>query len=1474
MKKNNIEDIYQLSPMQQGMLYHALYAPHSGVYCQQFSCTFTGKLDVQAFEQAWQQVVARHVVLRTAFIWERQDQPLQVVYRQVKLPVEIYSWLDLSPDEQQQQLKAFLEKDRQLGFEVSKAPLMRLTLIQMSSDVYQFLWSYHHILIDGWSLPLVLKEVLSFYQSLSQKQDLHLQPSRSYREYIVWLHKQNLALAEEFWRKTLKGFAAPTPFGVEKAHQTSLQESDSEQYVELSSATTAALLSLARHHQLTLNTLVQAAWAILLWRYSGDTDVVFGMTVSGRSAAISGMESIVGLFINTLPIRMRVCADETLVVWLKQIHKQLFEISQYEYSPLVQIQEWSDVSRGLPLFESIVVFENYPVDAAVQQQNQNLHVSNVRILEKTNYPLTLIAVPGAQLSLRLMYDTQRFEASAVARMVRHFQTLLEAIANHPHQKLSDIPLLNVAEQHQILVEWNKTQADYPKQLCIHQLFEQQVERTPDAVALVFEDQQLTYSELNTKANQLAHYLLSLGVGPEVLVGLCVERSIDMVVGVLGILKAGGAYLPVDPAYPRDRLAFMLEDACVPVLLTQEQLITTLPEHKAKVVCLDTDLPVIAQESKSNPHSNVTSEHLVYVIYTSGSTGKPKGVQILHGALVNFLSAMRDTLGLTQKDILLSVTTLSFDIAALELYLPLIVGASLVVTRREVASDGIELLRRLSSFGATVMQATPATWRLLLASGWHNDSGQLQILCGGEALHDELANQLIERCTRLWNLYGPTETTIWSAAHKVKTLNGISLTDGIVSIGRPIANTQFYILNKHLQPTPVGVPGELHIGGVTLARGYLNRPELTALKFIPNPFSDEPGARLYKTGDLVRYKVDGSLEYLGRIDEQVKIRGFRIELGEIEALLNQHSNVRESVVIVSEDNTGEKRLVTYIVPNQEQIPTINDLRSFLKQKLPEYMVPTAFVMLSALPLTPNGKVDRKVLPAPESAQPELEKTFVAPRTQTEEVLAGIWTQVLHKEQVSVNDNFFDLGGHSLSATQLMFRVQNTFKIKLSLQTLLETPTVVRMAQVIDLIRQEKQTPTAAISVADLNAEAVLDDTICPASIAIKQIAEPAYIFLTGATGFLGAFLLYELLQQTNAVIYCLVRSSNEKEGKKKIQVNLESYSLWNECFSSRIISVLGDLSQPLLGLSNQQFQLLASTIDVIYHNGALVNFVEPYHKLKAPNVLGTQEVLRLASQIKVKPVHYISTFSVLSSAEPTEDKLFRFRENDSLDLGGSLIGGYEQSKWVAEKLVTIAGSRGLPVCIYRPGRVSGHSQTGICKTDDLISRTIKGCIQLGSAPDLDIIPVDLTPVDYVSQSIVYLSKQKQLLGETFHILNPFPSHWSNLVTWIRSFGYSLQVISYDKWRAELLRVAEHSSENALYPVMHMFSEEAPDNSIKIEFDCQNTLNGLAGTSISCPQINAKLLNTYLSYYVRSGFLEAPQQIDKVELNNEPRTIFTQ
>jgi amino acid adenylation domain-containing protein len=660
------------------------------------------------------------------------------------------------------------------------------------------------------------------------------------------------------------------------------------------------------------------------------------------------------------------------------------------------------------------------------------------------YDLTLSAREAtAGLRLTLEYNTDLFRAATITRMLGHLRTLLEGCVTDPDRRLSELPLLTDAERNQLLVESAGTEANDDRPT-VQALFEEQAALTPDAVAVVGVGEELTYGELDRRANQLARYLRASGVGPEVPVGICLERSPRLLVGLLGILKAGGAYLPLDPGYPAARLGFMLADAKVRLLVTQARVREQLPPSDATVLCLDVDADRIARESSERIDGGVTADHLAYVIYTSGSTGRPKGVQIPHRAVVNFLTSMQRVPGLGRQDTLLAVTTLAFDIAGLELLLPLTVGARCVIAADEVAKDGRRLADTLTRSGATVMQATPAGWQLLVEAGWAGTPG-LRAFCGGEALPSILADQLLTRCGSLWNLYGPTETTIWSAVGPVRS-------GAPVGIGRPIANTRLYLLDRRLHPVPIGVAGELFIAGSGLARGYLNRPGLTAERFLPDPFSREPGARVYRTGDLMRYRADGSLEFLGRTDHQVKLRGFRIELGEIEAVLVQHPAVRQAVSLVREDAPGDKRLIAWVVPAPGKPPTIGELRGYLQRELPEHMLPSAVVLLDAIPLTPGFKLDRAALPEPDWGRLELVESYVAPRSPTEQALADLWAALLRVERVGVHDNFFELGGHSLLATLMMARVQAAAGVELPLRALFEDPTVQGMAQRIETIHR--------------------------------------------------------------------------------------------------------------------------------------------------------------------------------------------------------------------------------------------------------------------------------------------------------------------------------------------------------------------------------------------------------------------------------------
>jgi amino acid adenylation domain-containing protein len=1029
------------------------------MYSVQWSCTLHGNLHVSAFKRAWQRVVDRHTVLRTVFSWDLRDEPFQVVFRDAELPWRQHDWRRMSSVEQEQHLEAFFEEDRKQGFELSKAPLMRLTLIQLAENVSQCVWSLHHLLLDGWSRPLLLQEVFQMYDAFCTGRELRLDVSHPYGDYIAWLQRQDLSQAGQFWRQMLKGFTTPTVLNVRKDHgsSSSKKESSAEQSMRLSAAETAALQALAQQHYLSLNTLVQGAWALLLSRYSGQEDVVFGATVAGRPTDLVGSESMIGLFINTLPVRARVSPEVLLLPWLQELQSQQVEARQYVYSSLVQVQGWSDVLRGLPLFESLLVFENYPARTAIQEWNSSLDIRHVRVVSSTNYPLTVVAVPGPELTLRIGYQCDRFTTAMITRILRHLRTLLEGMLANPAQRLTDLPMLTASERHQLLVEQNNTSRAYPQDMCLHQWFEAQVARTPDALAVVFEDQALTYQELNILANQLAHHLQALGVGPEVLVGICVERSFESVVGLLGILKAGGAYVPVDPTYPEGRQAFILADAQIRVLLTQQKLIPGLPKNEAHVVCLDADWESIAQESKENLDSGAMVDNLAYVIYTSGSTGKPKGVMIEQRSLVNYIYWFKDTVfGKTRPSIPL-VTNLTFDASLKQLFAPLLFGHQVWVLSSEVVSQPGVLVQALQTRSKVMLNCVPSLWEAVLDT---IDSGQAELLgksltsllLGGERVTMDLINRTLAVLPHLqiWNLYGPTEATANASAARI--VSGDDIT-----IGRPIANTQLYIMNSHVQPVPLGLPGELYIGGAGLARGYLNRPTLTAKRFIPDPFSSMPGARLYKTGDLARYLPDGTIEFLGRLDNQVKIRGYRIELGEVEATLEGHRAVRQAVVRVWGDTASDRRLVAYCILHHGFLPDFHALRSFLQTQLPDYMVPAAFVVLDALPLTANGKVDRQALPAPDQARPPACESFVAPRTSTEELLLGIWACLLKVESIGIHDNFFALGGHSLLAVQVMSRLRKVFQVDVTLRALFDAPTVAALARHVEKVWQAVQSP---------------------------------------------------------------------------------------------------------------------------------------------------------------------------------------------------------------------------------------------------------------------------------------------------------------------------------------------------------------------------------------------------------------------------------
>jgi amino acid adenylation domain-containing protein len=1044
----DIEDVYPLAPMQKGMLFHTLLAPDAGVYFEQLGYRLSGDLRADAFRRAWQRVTDRHSVLRTGFNWESLDRPMQIVHRRVELPWDAQDWRGLADADRAARLEAYLAADRRRGFALDRPPLMRMTLLRLADDDHYFVWSHHHLLLDGWSSPLLLGEVFACYQAFIDGRDPDLPPPRLYRDYVAWAQRQDLSRAEEYWRRVLKGFADPTPLpaGRDSGPPAAGEADYAEQQTCLSAEATRQLQAVAQRHRLTLHTLVQGTWAVLLARSSGEDEVVFGTTVSGRNPEIAGVESIVGLLVNTLATRVAAPANEPLVPWLRRLQDEQAEARQYDSTPLADVQGWSGVPRGTPLFETLFVFENYPVDRALGARagtlrGLGLEASEACVFERTNYPLTAIVGPGPELVLRLAYETRRLDAPAVARVLGRWKALLEGVVADPDRCLGELPLSG--DERRVLLEWGTGPAEHAADRCVHRSFAEQAVRAPDAVAVECGPDQVSYAELDRRSDRLARRLRRMGVRPEVRVGLLLDRSIELATAVLAVLKAGGAYLPLDPAYPRERLAFMLDDARAPVLVTKQRWRDRLPVGAAGVLSLDAadDLPDGEGEGPV-----AVPDNLAYVIYTSGSTGRPKGVMMTHRCLVNLLSwQLRDPTFAPGRRVL-QFTSPSFDVSFQETFSTWLSGGTLVIAPDDVRADSARLdaFLREQRIGRLFLPYVALRHLAEAAAGGAPDSLR-EVITAGEQLRvtPGLATLFgVPGAPTLENQYGPSESHVVTAF----TLGGVPTGwPALPPIGRPIANACAYVLGASLRLLPMGVPGELYLGGVSLGRGYLGHADLTAERFVPDPFGP-PGSRMYRTGDRARWRADGELEFLGRVDQQVKIRGFRVEPGEVEAALREHPTVRDAAVAAWEQEAGDRRLVAYVVAAGEP-PSVSELRRFLGKTLPDYLVPASMVFLDTLPLTPSGKLDRRALPAPCPARPALPDDFVAPGNPLEEVLAGIWSGVLGVERVGVRDSFFDLGGDSLLSLRVVARVRETLQAEIPLRAFFEQPTVAGLADAL-------------------------------------------------------------------------------------------------------------------------------------------------------------------------------------------------------------------------------------------------------------------------------------------------------------------------------------------------------------------------------------------------------------------------------------------
>ncbi|MDQ6678545.1 MAG: amino acid adenylation domain-containing protein, partial [Acidobacteriota bacterium] len=1026
------------------MLFQSLSRPASGINVEQLIIELPESLQTVHLKEAWRLVADRHEILRTLFLWDGSGKFVQEIESKSRI-----DWEEMG----EAQWDGFLERDRSRGFDFSACTPMRITLFRVSESDYRMVWTFHHALLDGRSILAVVNEVFSALEELAAGGHPDSSPSRPFGEYAQWLMERDDTGSDSFWKERLKGFTAPTPVPDDPDRDREVQ--DRPQYGEmevcLSASSTIAVSGLAVQTGVTMNTLVQGAWAILLSRYTGESDVLFGATKSSRRSSIPGADRMTGLFLNTIPVRTEVDPEARVDKWLQQLRADWLALRDHEHTPLVKIKEASELPPGASLFDTLVVYENEHMATRLKALGGKWERRRSQLREQTGYALTLAAYGGAQLTLKIEFDSRLYTEGAIRRLLGHLTVILQGMAARPEGRLGTLPLLTAAERQQVLYDWNQPER-FDDFRCIHELFEEHAAERPHAVAAVCDEESWTYRELNERANQMAHHLRALGVGPETRVALCQERTLDLIASMLAIIKAGGTYVPLDPSYPADRISFMISDSGVRIVIADAPGAAVLPEG----------LQVLAPEAASaKPKTNVgllfDPAQTAYVIYTSGSTGKPKGCMVTQHNVLRLFTATEKSFHFSPEDTWTMFHSPAFDFSVWEIWGALLTGGRLIVVPYLVSRSPDEFAALVRRERVTILNQTPSAFRQWLAVPDEEPTPLRLVIFGGEALDFSTLRPWFQRAgtekAELVNMYGITETTVHVTERVVTELDARSARGSL--IGRPLRDLSVYVLDAEGEPVPVGVAGEMYVGGSGVARGYLNRPELTGQRFIADPFSREPGARMYRSGDLARFRAAGDLEYLGRIDQQVKLRGFRIELGEIESVIREDPGVGQVLVILQEYALSGKRLVAYIVPRSGKNANSDEIRKLLRAKLPEYMVPAAFVNLENIPLTTNGKVDRRKLPVPVDPGVGLQRNLAPPRSNVERKLLELWEEVLGISPLGIQDNFFDLGGHSLLAVKLYGKIIDKFSQEnLSLAVLLRAPTVEQFAHFLNFGDLEK------------------------------------------------------------------------------------------------------------------------------------------------------------------------------------------------------------------------------------------------------------------------------------------------------------------------------------------------------------------------------------------------------------------------------------